>query len=401
MTSTMMSCVTPGAVDGRPGLVMVEVSANGGADFTSDGKMYMYEMGATVQGLQPSWGWSGAVGQVVTVVGHHFEQSPELSCRFGLEGRTPGLYMTSSAVACSAPEHGPGSVTVTVTNGVERQDRMQDAGVRYEYKTDGVAWLAEPSLGPLSGGTRVTVTGAVLEHGADGVDCIFGAERVAAETVGAQGLVCVSPRMQVPGRLEMRLVHATSKNRIGGSAQFEYYATPRVTGVLPSRGSSTGGTAVSVIGSGFRDDAGLRCRFGGAETGSVSVGGGARWMTSTVVMCVAPGATAGEAAQVAVEVSGNGGADFTKDGIEFLYESAATVEALMPSWGVSGRAGQVVTVSGRHFARSSDLSCRFGLEGSIRGQYASSTVVKCTVPERGGGTVTVTVSDALGVVDRS
>ena len=74
------------------------------------------------------------------------------------------------------------------------------------------------------------------------------------------------------------------------------------------------GHRAGVIGSGFRDDVGLRCRFG--ETGIVSVGAEARWMTSTVVMCVSPGAADVDGVQVALEVSGNGGADFTRDGLE-------------------------------------------------------------------------------------
>ena len=122
-------------------------------------------------------------------------------------------------------------------------------------------------------------------------------------------------------------------------------------------------------------------------------GDGARWVSSTVVMCVAPRAEDGGAMQVALEVSGNGGADFTKDGIDFVYEASATVESLVPSWGVSGKAGQAVTVLGRHFARSSELSCRVGLGGNVRGQFESSTMVTCKVPERGSGTVTVSVSN--------
>jgi len=356
--------------------VTVEVSANDGADFTSDGRMYVYAMGATVERLVPSWGLSGTVGQAVTVAGRHFEQSPELSCRFGLEGRTTALYMSSTVVVCTAPGHGTGSVTVTVSNGAEEQDGMRAAGVRFEYKTQVDAWMAAPSLGATSGGTRVMLTGAALDVGGGGIKCIFGSARVAAAAGDGKALVCTAPPSVVDGVVEMWLADASSGTMIGRSAQFEYHVAPRVGGVWPSRGALTGGTAVSVTGSGFRDDAGLRCRFG--ETGVVSVGAGARWVSSTVVMCVAPGAAVeGGAVQVALEVSANGGADFTRDGVEFLYEAGATVEGLMPSWGMSGRAGQVVTVSGRHFAQSSELSCRFGLDGSLRGAAGSGWTAAC------------------------
>jgi len=279
ISSTMVACMAPGAVGDQTGPVTVEVSVNDGADFTSDGKMYMYAMGATVEKLIPSWGLSGAVGQAVTVAGRHFEQSPELSCRFGLEGRTRGLYMSSTVVVCTAPEHGTGSVTVTVSNGAEEQDRVRSGGMRFEYKTQVDAWVAEPSLGPVSGGTRVMLTGAALDVGGAGIECIFGSARVAAVPGKGKALVCTAPRSASPGVVEMRLADASSGTRIGKAAQFEYHVTPRVDGVRPSRGALTGGTAVSVTGSGFRDDDGLRCRFG--ETGVVSAGAGARWVSSS------------------------------------------------------------------------------------------------------------------------
>ena len=114
---------------------------------------------------------------------------------------------------------------------------------------------------------------------------------------------------------------------MGGSAQYEYYMVPRVLGLRPSRGSLTGGTAVSVTGTGFRGDDGLQCRFGDVSDAS---GRMARWVTSTVVTCIAPGAADGQTGPVTVEVSVNEGADFTSDGKAYMYEHGATVEALMP-----------------------------------------------------------------------
>ena len=49
ISSTMVACIAPGAAGGQTGPVTVEVSANDGADFTSDGRMYVYAMGATVE----------------------------------------------------------------------------------------------------------------------------------------------------------------------------------------------------------------------------------------------------------------------------------------------------------------------------------------------------------------
>ena len=259
----MVSCVTPGAADGRTGAVTVELSINDGADFTSDGKMYMYEMGVTVSGLMPSWGRSKTAGQVVTVIGSHFEQSQELSCQFGLEGQTRGQYLSSSMVACTAPERGPGSVTVVVSNNADGGGRVRGASARFEYKAQVSPWAAEPSRGPTKGGTRVTVTGSIELLEAGDVDCIFGVERVPAEVTSKQAIVCTVPRSKTAGAVDLRLADASSDTTVGASVQFEYFVQPSVTAVMPSRGAVTGGTPVSVIGTGFPDDAGLRCRFAG------------------------------------------------------------------------------------------------------------------------------------------
>eukprot|EP00961_Rhodomonas_salina_P109467 1473504-Rhodomonas_salina.1 len=55
ISSTALACVAPVSVSG-PGIVGVEVSVNDGADFTADGKQFLYEVGATVDALRPSYG---------------------------------------------------------------------------------------------------------------------------------------------------------------------------------------------------------------------------------------------------------------------------------------------------------------------------------------------------------
>ena len=62
---------------------MVELSMNGGADYSDLGREFTYEVGATMAGVTPSRGETGADGQVVTVTGRHFQASGQLRCRFG------------------------------------------------------------------------------------------------------------------------------------------------------------------------------------------------------------------------------------------------------------------------------------------------------------------------------
>ena len=143
---------------------------------------------------------------------------------------------------------------------------------------------------------------------------------------------------------------------------------------------------ISVVGSDFLDP--VICRFGTTPSALRL----SQMMSSTLVSCVAPAASS--SGLVSVELSFNGGADFTSSGHRFMYEEPAVVEKLVPSAVRSGEAGQVVTVIGRHFAHSSELSCLFGRDSLVAVlQRVSSTAVVCAVPGQLVGTVTVRVSN--------
>ena len=88
----------------------------------------------------------------------------------------------------------------------------------------------------------------------------------------------------------------------------------------------------------------------------------------------------------------NGGADFTRSGKKFLYASAATTTALLPSMGRSGPGTQVVTVVGRNFEDTGELRCQVGDVQASIARYISTSTVVCALPARGAGKVTVSVS---------
>ena len=239
----------------------------------------------------------------------------------------------------------------------------------------------------MAGGTSITVLGADVWRQSSEVTCVFGSSRSVAAVVDSHSLVCKTPAGSTAGVVGFSLSLGSSGAAIGEAKSFEYLLPVHVSGLWPLRGTVAGGTMVSVTGSGFRE-AGLRCRFGGEE---VLDGEGAQFVSSSIVACVAPASVSGTGT-VAVEVSVNGGSDFTSDRVEYLYEESATVTGLRPSVGVSGASDQVVTVMGEHFARSAELVCRFGLNETVRATYESSSQVTCLAPPRGVGTVSVRVS---------
>jgi hypothetical protein len=106
-----------------------------------------------------------------------------------------------------------------------------------------------PSAGPVSGRTRVTITGSGLAH-TTGVR--FGSAGAATFTVDSDTQVtAVSPAANGPGLVTVELQAddgRSSQPASNGAADFTYAPPPSVTGVSPHSGPSTGGTQVAIDG---------------------------------------------------------------------------------------------------------------------------------------------------------
>ena len=380
VSSSAVQCITPAW--GEPETVRVEVSVNDGADFSASGIVYEFERAPVVESLVPSRGTTSTAGQVVTVVGQNFVASEGLVCFFGDVSFGGAVFVSSTVMKCTAPEMPLGAVSVSVsTNGVERSLMS----LMFEYAEERRVGTLVPCNGPSGGGTAVAIKLAGLFNAGEKVTCHFGSTSViGAVDKSATSALCTAPAMKKSGTVKVHLVAESGGAETFGNADFEYYETPVVARTHHSRGTVQGGTTVRVFGTGFRES-GLTCRFGDMTTSTDA----AFYVSATEVACVSPSNSAGSAT---VEVSMNGGADFTTDGREYLYEAGTRVMSLYPSHGVAGEKGQTVTVVGENFEQTEGLSCRFGASSAVRAQYVSSSLVVCGAPARGAGTTQVSVS---------
>ena len=230
----------------------------------------------------------------------------------------------------------------------------------------------------------MSLTGSGLDSESAEYVCLYGKDSVVGLLASSNVVTCLSPAGGVSGSVvDVRL--SVDKEFARGTQQFEVYADPRVAGLVPSRGTVRGGTIVSVVGSGFSSEQ-LQCRFGSTQV----TGSGARVLSSSLVVCRAPPGNVGES--VAVDISMNGGVDFSASDSLFHYGRGATVDSLRPSQALAGVSGQTITVLGRHFEQTRELSCKMGLF-TFAAVYMSSTVVACNLPVRGTGTATVSLSN--------
>ena len=164
-----------------------------------------------------------------------------------------------------------------------------------------------------------------------------------------------------------------------GGIHFDYLEPIVVDSMEPLVGWDAGGTAVTMIGSGFTRDE-IICRFGNEHVASIEI-------TSSSVVCMSPQHPVGN---VSVGLSANK-VDFVQVGTQFSYKASAEVLSVVPTAG-SENGGATVTVTGSGFAGMGDAQCSFG--GSVtETSVLSSTSATCKTPAHSAGVV------FLGLID--
>jgi hypothetical protein len=141
----------------------------------------------------------------------------------------------------------------------------------------GAAWVfaspapsvtkVEPNHGPPAGGTSVTITGARFT-GATAVK--FGSNNATSFTVNSDGsITAISPAGTGTVDVTVTGPGATGTSGTSPADQFTYGESPTVTKVEPNHGSPSGGTTVTITGTGFTGATAVK--FGSTSANSFTV----------------------------------------------------------------------------------------------------------------------------------
>ena len=336
-----------------PGLVAFDV-ANVPPDFSHSGQ-FLLAYTPFVNGISPLSGPT-AGGTVVTFTGASF--SPFLSsgafCKIGSH-LSPLVFISSDTMVCtSSGELRPTSSHITLLcDGVQLP-----TGFAFAYRSAPTIDAIKPRLGPVTGGTIVTLAGHGFE--ANRVShCYFGLVRSIAFFVTANQLLCVSPARQAVGMVDIRVAMDASHQL---SERFEFAVEPEqhLFSLKPTVGPPSGGTTVLAHGRHFSLKAWqlglLACRFN-----QTLVRG--QHLSSTSVACSSPPHDAGS---VSVELTSNQ-QQYTGVGLLFQF-AIMTLRAIRPSTGpLHGGTSVMIRIVGPVPPSSSRLVCHFGINRTVRG----------------------------------
>jgi hypothetical protein len=390
-SSTTLYCRTPSLAPGPVSLHVI----NGATNLASKRslKLSVYA-DSSILSIKPEIGsTSGGTPVVISGVFHGeaevFQSNPEdVLCRFGSYDVVP-INVTIAELVCLSPPSAnslvPERVKVSVSFNNGKSFSRSFAWYMYEEVVE--VHRLTPSLGVISGGTYVLVQGVNFRNSTF-LKCKFGSlPLVDASFISMNSLTCISP---LANRSHLAKVEVTNNGvDFSRSGQFfEYHNHVTILSAWPLLGPETGGTFVTIKGSGFFNSLEMLCIFGEAKVI-------AHYLDSERIGCKSPPGNAGLLSfQI---VYGELPHHIHDDGItsshelSFLYVRSPILHAIFPSSGkVEG--GSIVFITGSFFVNSTHLKCQFG-KNTVKARLVNNITVTCiTPPSKSSRAVEIKVS---------
>ncbi len=374
VNSTSITAITPAHAAGS---VNVTVTNGGGQSGTLTNG-YLYAAGPMVTFLSPTSGTT-AGGTRVTLIGSGFglfSNSP--TATFGGVAATGVSVGDDSHLYATTPARAAGVVDVVVTliNGITGEHVTQTLYSAYTYTPPFSVTAVSPNTGTINGGTAVTISGVGFVSGAT---VSLGGTAVTGVTfVNSTSLTATTPA-HAAGAANVVVTNPGGQNATLANGYTYLGPAPTLTSISPTSGTTNGGTAITITGTGFLTGA------------TVSLGGTA---ATNVVVASSTSITATTAAHAAgavnVTVTNPDGQNVTLSNSYTFITPPPTITSISPTAGtISG--GTSVTLTGTNFQTGATVT--LGGVSATNVTVGSSTSITATTPAHAAGAVNVVVTN--------
>jgi hypothetical protein len=244
--------------------------------------------------------------------------------------------------------------------------------------------------GPVAGGTAVTITGTNLSNA---TAVMFGSTAGTISSSTATQIVVSSPA-GTAGTVDVRVVTAGGTSATSSADRFTYQKppAPTVTGISLTKGSTAGGTTVTITGTNLTNATSVMF---GSKAGTIVSN------TATQIVVTTPAGTVGT---VDVRVVTAGGTSATSSVDKFAYLAGPTISSVVVAssaatpaitWNVADSAGiqsATITVDGANLAVSapSGTSVNANYTGVLGALAAGSHTYVITATDANGVSTTLT-----------
>lgn len=328
-----------------------------------------------ITNLSPATG-SAAGGTLVTITGTNLLGTTQV--KFGTSVVAPSN-VTATSLQATSPAHAAGTVDVTVTNSIGTSANTAADDFVYTPAPPTVTGLF-PAGGPVGGTTVVTVTGTGFT-GATGVT--FGGTAGTGLTVNDDNTITVTAPAHAAGTVDVIVTTGGGPSANTSADNYVYGAVPpTVTAVSPTTGPITGGTTLTITGTGFTGA--TEVTIGGTAGTSVTV------VSDTSLTVITPAHAAGTV-DVIVKAPFGFSANTAAD--NFTFSAGPFVFSLNPAGGLPA-GGTAVTITGTGFTGATSVT--FGGTAATSFTVVSNTSITATSPAHAAGVVDVVVTTGLG-----
>lgn len=371
LLSTMMTCLTPAHASGT---VTVTITSPTGKRGSLVGA-YTYSAlpPPTLLSISPIAGLPVG-GKSVTLSGTNFAAGAQVSIG-GAPCAVVVASLSSSSVNCVTTFNSPGTFDVVLTNPDRQQAVLRNA---FTYRPAPTVASISPSLGPLSGGTAVTILGTYFTSASQvsigGVDCS------SVNFTSPQSISCFT------GPNTAKLAEVTVTNADGQSgtqpAIFNYTATPPplISSLSQTAGPLGGGTLLVIRGTGFNPL--ISITLDGLACTSLL------WTSSTKITCRTPAHTADSVDVVALNPDTQTGT--LARGYTYTTVAAPRIALISPTAGPPV-GNTPVTLTGTGFTSGATVTIGGGSCGSLT--FVSSTEITCRTGAHGEGPADVVLTN--------
>jgi PGF-pre-PGF domain-containing protein len=317
-----------------------------------------------------------AGGTNVTITGTWFLGATDV--RFGTAPATNLTVNSDTNITVTSPVHLAGTADVTITTPGGTSSIVPADEFTYIAPLPAVTSLA-PAIGPIAGGTNVTLTGSGF---IGATDVRFGTAPATNLTVNSDANITVTSPAHAAGATDVTVTTVGGTSIPSPSSSFWYSPVPAITSVLPVSGPVAGGTSVILTGTGFTGASDVQF--------DTSSGTGLIVDSDTQITVTSPAHIAG---MINITIITPGGINPDSAGSRFYYAPIPGVAGIVPASGLTA-GGTNVTITGTGFSNATAV--RFGAVSGTNLTVDSDTQITITYPPQAEAIVDVTVTTPGG-----
>ncbi len=330
---TTLTCTTSA---GTVGTAHIKVINFDGQEATNGAVTFTYDPPPTVSSVSPVSGQL-AGGTTLTITGLNFTNTPSNpTVTVGGNPCTPVAFGSSTSISCTLPAGTAGAADVVVENADGQDDTLAGS---YTYVAAPNVTGVTPTVISTGTTTNLTITGTNFFQGTGPTITLNpgGHTCTSPVIVSSTQATCTAPSGPTAGTYEITLTNGDGNNQsdttTGGT--LNYVAPPTIASITPNNGPLTGGTPITINGTGYASPPLPTVDIGGTPCNNIA------FVDANNITCEVPSTTTAGAVSVSLKVYN----DIQSGSSVFTYDPPPTISSVSPTFGPEG-GSTAITITG-------------------------------------------------------